>query len=329
MAALLWTQKQDIGPEARQSFDMAFDSTRGRVVCFGGQTGETLVGDTWEWDGEYWTQMSDFGPAPRKGHTLAYDAVRKCTVLFGGTYLVGFGNGDDGLADTWEWDGEDWTQVADTGPDPRYFHAMTYDSKRQRTLLYGGIDFINGGALKGYSDTWSWDGNEWAQERGDGPPSRNGHKMVYDVTRDRIILFGGLVATNISNGIIDGGNSPANDTWEYDGTLWTQVADTGPSPRAAYGMVYDGTETLLFGGWAAIISNNTKFADTWVWDGKHWTQRLHMGPGIRASHGMAYDSARNRTLLFGGNDEQSVDLGDTWKAFERPLPASAPTAPPK
>ena len=92
------------------------------------------------------------------------------------------------------------------------------------------------------------------------------------------------------------------------------MADTGPDPRVAYGMVYNDANTLLFGG----FNFADKFNDTWTWDGKHLTQRQDIGPSKRSSHGMAYDAVRKRTVLFGGNSDQ--DLGDTWEAFERPRP---------
>ena len=49
---------------------------------------------------------------------MAYDSKRGRTVLFGGSA------GNVNLNDTWEWDGQDWTQVADTGPPARGGHAM-------------------------------------------------------------------------------------------------------------------------------------------------------------------------------------------------------------
>jgi hypothetical protein len=325
MAALLWTQKQDIGPGARHSFELAYDIARGRVVCFGGQTGQALAGDTWEWDGEIWTQMSDIGPSPRMGYAMAYDAARHCVVLFGGAAIIGNGEDQPVLGDTWEWDGENWTQVADTGPAARYFHAMTYDDKRQRILLFGGAMGM-GRQIVNFADTWSWDGNQWTKEQEAGPAGRNSHKLVYDTIRDRAVLFGGATQAGLNLQNLWQPGDVLNDTWEYNGVVWSQVAHTGPEPRGAYGLIYNGANTLLYGGWDLLLE---KFIDTWMWDGKYWTQRQDMGPGGRSSHGMAYDSSRKRTVLFGGNDEQSMDLGDTWEAFERPLPTSAPTAPPK
>ena len=61
-----------------------------------------------------WTQRHDFGPSPRVRSAMAYDSMRRSVVLFGGdpvrAALIG---------DTWQWDGADWTQLADTGPSPR------------------------------------------------------------------------------------------------------------------------------------------------------------------------------------------------------------------
>src|SRR5712692_9046349 len=106
MSVLLWTQKQDVGPQQRVGAAAAYDATRGRVVLYGGTALPTgSFGDTWEWDGTDWTQVADTGPDARSGHHLAFDSGRSRVVLFGGR------GGDGALrADTWEWDGENWTQ---------------------------------------------------------------------------------------------------------------------------------------------------------------------------------------------------------------------------
>lgn len=102
-----------------------------------------------------------------------------------------------------------------------------------------------------------------------------------------------------------------NDTWEYDGSIWTRVADTGPEPRMGCGLVYDGKTMLLFGGKNDI----TFFKNTWEWDGKHWTQRRDIGPAARAFAAMGYDSVRQRAVLFGSAGQGL--FGDTWEQFSR------------
>jgi hypothetical protein len=315
MTQILWTQKQDIGPAARSRFDMVYDTIHHHIVLFGGYTGSGRLNDTWEWDGEEWTQTADIGPSPRSGHALAYDSERQRIVLFGGT------TGVADLNDTWEWDGENWTQVADTGPVARSGHGTTFDSKRKRVLLFGGN---RSGTAVAYGDTWNWDGNEWTQEQDTGPGLRLDHRLVYDTIRDRVALFGG---SSVSSYQVQSGNwltgysyttyynyTALGDTWEYDGLLWSHVADTGPQARSAHGMIYDGEKTILFGG----VAGNQYFGNTWSWDGKYWTQRQDMGPGARGWFGMAYDGDRARAVLFGGATQISV-FADTWEQFERTI----------
>ncbi len=86
-------------------------------------------------------------------------AACECSVCvrFRGARVVLFGGvvpGAASFADTWVWDGEAWTQLADTGPDARSGHALAFDSGRARVVLFGGI--ASDGTLRG--DTWEWDG---------------------------------------------------------------------------------------------------------------------------------------------------------------------------
>ena len=306
MAKVLWTQKQDIGPRPRAGHAITYDSTRQRVVLFGGDSlAGTLFGDTWEWDGENWTQVQDIGPSPRAFHAVAYDASRRRTVLFGGLATPGQ------LRDTWEWDGENWTQVADSGPSRRSGHAMAFDSNRQRIVLFGGESEVR------LNDTWEWDGNEWVQQGDSGPSPRVYPAMAYDVRRNRLVLFGGAAE-----------NPGLGDTWEWDGTAWTEESDFGADPCAGGAMVFKGRRIALFGGIASVAASPSPpfpeiFSRSWEWDGSHWTARQDMGPGARTFHAMAFDTARARIVLFGGatlppSAAGAADnvRGDTWEQFE-------------
>jgi len=324
MSQLLWTQKQDIGTGPRSSAAMTFDSTKQRVVLFGGLVANSPVNDTWEWDGQNWTQFADIGPKPRSDHAVAYDSARQRVVLFGG--VTKSGSADTWLNDTWEWDGVEWTQMEDTGPAPRGGMAMCFDSLRSRVVLFGG----NNASMQ-FRDTWVWDGVSWTQEDDGGPSARTKHGMDYDSIRDRVVLFGGASVTTqqiqtwVSGGLFSSGHYETqtintwkflNDTWEYDGTTWTRVGDTGPSPRYRFGLVYGAQTVLLFGGKDA----GNAFRDTWEWDGVHWTQRQDIGPAARGDLAAAYDSARGHMVIFGGSDTGSPAnvFGDTWESFERP-----------
>lgn len=114
-------------PEGRIETALAFDTRRRRCVMFGGQgrSGRSLA-DTWEWDGTIWTErLSLSSPSPRHGHAMAYDERRGRLVLFGGRMNDFTGS----LADTWEWDGANWTRrFPGTIPPPREDHARSRSS---------------------------------------------------------------------------------------------------------------------------------------------------------------------------------------------------------
>jgi hypothetical protein len=314
MARLLWTQKQDIGPPARSNHAMAFDGARRQVILFGGAVGSGSVGDTWVWNGENWTQVADMGPAARLGCRLAYDSQRKRAVLFGGASAVVANAGDASklMNDTWEWDGEFWTQVADTGPSPRCMHAMAYDAARQRVLLFGGLlgDAGADGLLHGAGDTWEWDGSDWTQIEDVGPGARQSHAMAGDEGRQLVVLYGG--AATLDTG------SMLRDTWEWDGHGWTHRTDLGPGPLIWHAMSWSGSQVLLYGGFFTTPTTSGSSPLTWEWDGKHWTLRQDMGPGSYALHALAFDAARGRVVFFGGQHGDSTPHNDTWEGMEQP-----------
>ena len=94
--------------------------------------------------------------------------------------------------------------------------------------------------------------------------------MVYDRVRDRLVLYGGW-NSNVSGATF-------GDTWEYDGTDWTQVATPGvvPLARAYHSLVYDANRqrTVLFGGCSTLATTNTcsgsVLADTWEFYDNAW-----------------------------------------------------------
>lgn len=299
----LWALASDSAspnPGTLADHAMAYDSLRGRVVLFGGTSvglppGQLILGETWEWDGTTWKRMANTGPSPRYGHALAYDSRRQRVVLFGGQTSVG--GSDRYLDDTWEWDGAAWNQVVNAGPSARSNHAMVYDSARSRIVLYGGFD----GSAK--SDTWERNGVVWtAINSSTGPGVRFRHAMAYDHQNQRSVLFGGLVAHGVFT---------ANDTWEWDGTGWMQVATTGPSSRFGQAMAFDETcgKVILFGGLDQISQR-----DTWAWNGATWFLVADSGPPARRDHAMAYDSIRGTIVLFGGRQHlHFFRLSDTWE----------------
>lgn len=293
-----WTLRTTEGPSPRQRSAMVYDSQRAVCVLFGGGEiiGSTIypVGETWEWDGQSWTQrVSDQSPTPRFGHAMNYDATRGVTVLFGGYVSGGL------IDDTWEWDGASWTPAATGGPAAVEGHAMAFDSARGVSVLVGGN--TTGGAFGMATDQhWEWDGTTWTERILSRPSARFGHTVVYDETRQRIVLTGGVPG---------GGGSPLDETWEWDGSSWAQASPTTtPGWRYDHTMAYD-----VQRGVSVLFGNANVPVDTWEWNGTEWSYVAPPSPlRTRALHGMAFDAARGVSVLFGGNTDEGRD-GETWE----------------
>jgi len=190
----------------------------------------------------------------------------------------------------------------------------------------------------------------FAGEFSESPPPRYETALAYDADRGRTVLFGSRHV-----------RTPYRDTWEWDGTTWTQrFPRDGPTSggHLAYDSVrrrtvfltagqtweWNGTEWTRrspaanpsVGGPVAFDSRRgvTVFSngsETWEWDGAEWTRRLPAAqPGFRQENALAYDVARGRTVLFGGGDftpcvcSTRNDLWE-WDGTEwtaRPVPLS-------
>lgn len=121
--------------------------------------------------------------------------------------------------------------------------------------------------------------------------------MAGDWFSARVVLFGGF-----------GSTGALNDTWEWDGTGWTQHTTTQQPRAGSHAMAWDpaGGGTLLFGA-------GSSGPETWKWNGATWTRILPAHtPSARAAHAMATDLRRRCVVLYGGNDGVS-NLGDTWE----------------
>lgn len=219
----------------------------GTVLLFGGKAGssdQTVLSDTWIWNGSNWVQLNIQGPPARGGHKLSYDTSRDRVVLFGG-----FGSQGQLLRDTWEWDQQGWQQVASDGPSARFAHVLVYDPVAGHVILFGGID----GSLK--NDTWSWDGSEWSQVSASGPSPRFYAAATFDANSGHVVLHGGS------------GSQIFSDMWAWKANQWTLVSGTGSSPsRWTHSMTFDESQrSLVVVGGAG--QGSVRYADTWAFAG--------------------------------------------------------------
>ena len=131
--------------------------------------------------------------------------------------------------------------------------------------------------------------------------------MAYDSTRDRSVLFGGFNHSLQSFG----------DTWEWNGSEWTQVSHFGATPCGFASLAFKGDSVALFGGSNSIFSPQI-YGSTWTWNGRNWTLRQDFGPSPRYGANMCYDSKRGTLVLFGGAITTSTGVADTWEHSEGP-----------
>ncbi|MBK8268612.1 MAG: hypothetical protein IPK83_10055 [Planctomycetes bacterium] len=204
-----WMRLSTSGPPARQNHAMTFDSNRNVIVMFGGspQVGPQLS-DTWEWNGIEWLQRNPATvPPARTYHQIAFDSRRGVTVLFGG-YSQNIGGP---MAETWEFDGVNWTQrIPEHSPPARLEFGMAFDAARGVTVLFGGRP----NPPTPFGDLWEWDGEDWTEITSTIEQApRYKHLMCYDHRRKKIVLFGGQLAGDVST----------DDTWEYPTSLSLEI----------------------------------------------------------------------------------------------------------
>lgn len=199
-------------------------------------------------------------------------------------------------------DAATWGQVAPANSPPGTAgHDVVSDGSR--ALSFGGKEL--GAGLQ--NKVWAFDGSDWSDispAAGAAPAPRKTGGVVWDSGRGRLVVFGGDL----------GGGSIANDTWEWDGSTWTQMSPaTTPPAMKQCEMVYMPNlgKTILFAGSDGSSLNN----QTWSYDGSDWTLLSPTSsPPARRQHMLAVDTAANRVVMYGGFDAATggSSLSDTW-----------------
>jgi len=140
-------------PPAVKNVGLAFDSKRGKVVMFGGESAATFFNETWEYDGTDWTNVTGSqAPHGRSYPPMVYDSLRDKVVLFGGYP-------DDTSSYTyedeiWDYDPDDhsWHLIRDvTIPNHQISQALAFDSYHNVTIIFGGL--TNALSSTAYSNT--------------------------------------------------------------------------------------------------------------------------------------------------------------------------------
>ena len=126
---------------------------------------------------------------------------------------------------------------------------MAFDARRGRAVPFGGA-----AAGQTLGDLWEWDGASWQRVSfARGPSPRQGHVMVWDARRERVVVTAGR----------DTAGAWPDDVWQWDAARWTEVVASGAAltgrERAAGAYSTQRGELVIFGG-----ARELALDDTWI-----------------------------------------------------------------
>ena len=218
-----WTQILAMGPSARRSAPLIFDSKNALFVLFGGEQYVYSLGDTWVFDpsSSAWINKNP-SPAPpqRARAAMAFDAQSGKVLLFGG---LNKGAGTL-LSDTWLYDGSAniWQQVVTaTAPSARQFPSLACEGNGV-FYLFGGWRVDAGGGLGQYlDDTWKFDmaTMQWTQLLPSQSPIAQSQAALMHIGSGRFVLINGWR------------DSPLGEVWVYDSSQNTWTTEMPPRFR--------------------------------------------------------------------------------------------------
>lgn len=247
-------------------------------------------------------------PSARTEASMVYNPQTTHMILFGGATGLDSGTRVNYLINqTWEWTGLRWVQrFPATSPSGRAAASMVFDTNRSRVVLFGGRTAVGVES----NETWIYQNETWTRlDTPNAPSARQLAGATYDPIRDRVVLSGGL-STSAD------GKTTTNlvDTWEFDGTTWTQRATSGPAVVRSL-LQYDAARNKV------ILVGMDKDTKTLMYSydagAATWTQLTPATlPLCVNESALTYQTHDDTVLLLGGscNNAQTVitDEAYTW-----------------
>jgi hypothetical protein len=206
-----WAQQlPKTSPNPRAFPVVAFDSSRGVVVLFGGWTSNGALNDLWTWDGVNWTQQltSAASAVPSLFPLgLAYRSADSSLLLVGQDTI---GTSIYSTVESWALVQNTWSKVTAGGAPPCLDHygGSAQDVKRGELVFFGG--YCTGATVQ-------FDGSTWTATTPNPSPINRGNEagrpaMAYDPDHQVVLLFGGFAS-----------GTYFNDLWTWDGTTWARI----------------------------------------------------------------------------------------------------------
>ncbi|HUP60430.1 MAG TPA: kelch repeat-containing protein [Thermoanaerobaculia bacterium] len=304
-----WTQVFPANnPGGRTAHGMVYDSTRQRIVLFGGRRAKTtpdgditILNDTWVWENGDWREIiaPNGAPSPRHLFGMTYDPIRDRVIVYGGSIRIPETGLFIAANDTWEFDGTQWNQVA---TEPKVaIPLMTYDAKRNQTIMVGVIENL---ATVMYA--YDAAAEEWKKVEPEKLPTCvNDATMTYRAANGTVVVNGGVCSIE---------TSPLEQTWEWDGTNWTEVKTVPFSRSVGQAIAYDSLRDAIvtFGGFLAFQTTPNSF--TSLFRNDNWRLAFAtVRPVPRSLFAFATDTVTRTIWMFGGlNEFGSSYMAELW-----------------
>jgi hypothetical protein len=180
----------------------------------------------------------------------------------------GDGRPNEGLYDTWAWDGSDWHPLAVNSTDfSNQAGDVAYYPTNDTVVLY----HWSGGVASDPNQRfmWTFDGLSWTKRTTGTVELPFNGPITYDNQITKLVLFG--QHPDPSNKYSESGAA----TWTWDGTAWSRINTlSGPQGRYYPRTTYDSARKrlVLFGGYQLINDSPVEQSDLWEFDGSTWTQ---------------------------------------------------------
>jgi hypothetical protein len=216
-----WTQLAPSGslPPARTTQGGVYDPASNTFIIYGGQDCfSTTFSDIWVLSNAngvsgtpVWTELFPAGgPGARQAVSVVYDFTTNELILFGGSDGVGGIFNDVWVLSNANGSGGTpvWTELLPSGtlPAARGGNSATYDLANNRLTVFGGSS-----STAALGDVWvltnangtggtpAW--TQLAKSSASFPEARSAHTAVYNSSTNKMIVFGGQLATSDTNDV--------------------------------------------------------------------------------------------------------------------------------
>jgi hypothetical protein len=246
------------------------------------------------YDGTSWTNTTS-------ANSQRYDGGSFGQLQTAAGYCGGYGVGPPPLQSTLTeiWNGSTWTESGDLVTGRQGFYGGA------GTTLAGLVSAA--GPADGKTETFN--GSTWTEVAVLVTPRQ--YAAVCGLTSTAAICVGGYgipAASPYSNG--PGSRVGLTETW--DGTSWTQSANTLALGRIESGISGTSTDAVIAGGSTgdpAPPTAPTATAETW--DGTSWTSAASMSD-VQKAGGASSSGGSTTAILFGGGPAGSVSASEEW-----------------